>query len=378
MRVSYLLYPVQTRTLINILLIMPIKKYLVGGAVRDTLLGLTVTERDWLVVGSSPQELINQGFTQVGKQFPVFLHPETKEEYALARIESKQGHGYQGFKFDFNPAITLEQDLKRRDLTINAMAMNEKNQLSDPYGGFKDLNERTLRHVSQAFTEDPLRVMRTARFHARFFYLGFKIAEETMQLMHAMVASHELDHLSKERIWLEWQKAMLTNNPEVFFEDLKQLQALPMAIAALPTEPLARIARLTTEPDIRLTIYLAQLSDLSILAQLKMPNYLLRQIKQFKQEYLHLNIHMHHQAHTILELLKRTDAFRRTQEFINLLNCYSTLTEDTTNTKLWCTILEQMTQIKLPDSMLKEKNTAKIQNYFETKRLELITKVLNS
>lgn len=357
---------------------MTIKKYLVGGAVRDTLLGITVTERDWLLVGSSPQELIKQGFIQVGKQFPVFLHPETKEEYALARIESKQGHGYQGFKFDFNPTITLEQDLKRRDLTINAMAMDEKNQLIDPYGGFKDLNERTLRHVSQAFSEDPLRVLRTARFHARFFYLGFKIAEETMQLMHAMVASNELDHLSQERIWLEWQKAMLTNNPEVFFEDLKQLNALPMEIAALPTEPLSHIARLTSNPDIRLTIYLSQLSDLNVLEQLKVPSYLLRQIKHFKHEYLNLNIHMHHQAHTILELFKRTDAFRRAQEFINLLNCYSTATEDAANTKLWCAILEQMRQIKLPGSMLKEKNIAKIQKYFEKIRLELITKALNS
>ncbi|MGL5432322.1 MAG: multifunctional CCA tRNA nucleotidyl transferase/2'3'-cyclic phosphodiesterase/2'nucleotidase/phosphatase, partial [Plesiomonas shigelloides] len=170
--------------------------YLVGGAVRDQLLGLNVTERDWVVVGATPEQLLAQGYQQVGRDFPVFLHPRTHEEYALARTERKQGQGYTGFVCHAAPDVTLEQDLLRRDLTINAIAQAEDGSLTDPYGGQQDLRDRWLRHVSPAFSEDPLRVLRVARFAARFAHLGFRVAPETLALMQQISASGELTHLT--------------------------------------------------------------------------------------------------------------------------------------------------------------------------------------
>ncbi len=202
------------------------KHYLVGGAVRDQLLGLPVKDRDWVVVGATPEQLLNCGYQQVGHDFPVFLHPQSKEEYALARTERKCGHGYQGFNVDFAPDITLEQDLLRRDLTINAIAQQPDGKLIDPYGGEQDLQQRILRHVSSAFAEDPLRVLRVARFHARFAMLGFQIAPKTLLLMQQITQSGELQHLSAERIWLETEKALITDSPQVYFQTLRDCGAL--------------------------------------------------------------------------------------------------------------------------------------------------------
>lgn len=202
------------------------KTYLVGGAVRDQLLGLNVKDRDWLVVGAAPETLLAQGFQQVGADFPVFLHPKTKEEYALARTERKNGLGYNGFICDFSPDVSLEQDLLRRDLTINAIAQDEKGEIFDPYSGVQDLENRILRHVSPAFSEDPLRVLRVARFAARFHTFDFKIAPETVQLMQAMANSGELENLTAERVWLETQKAFATDNPHIYFEVLRNVGAL--------------------------------------------------------------------------------------------------------------------------------------------------------
>lgn len=188
--------------------------YLVGGAVRDQLLGLPVKDRDFLVVGATSEQLLAQGFQQVGADFPVFLHPETKEEYALARQERKQGKGYNGFICDFYPTVTLEQDLIRRDLTINAIAQDETGKIFDPYGGVQDLENRILRHISPAFSEDPLRVLRVARFAARFHTFGFTIADETLALMRELSSSGELENLTAERIWLETEKAFAEANPK--------------------------------------------------------------------------------------------------------------------------------------------------------------------
>ena len=204
--------------------------YLVGGAVRDELLGLPHRESDWVVVGSTPDELRVQGFRQVGASFPVFLHPDTGEEYALARTERKQGHGYHGFSVDFHPGVTLEEDLERRDLTINAMARDERGVLIDPFGGQHDLERRVLRHVSPAFSEDPLRVLRVARFAARFAELGFRVHESTMQLMQGMAASGELEHLVPERVWAEFAKALTVTRPEVFIEVLRNCGALAVLL----------------------------------------------------------------------------------------------------------------------------------------------------
>ena len=201
------------------------KVYLVGGAVRDRLLGLPVKERDWVVVGATPAELAAQGYKPVGKDFPVFLHPETNEEYALARTERKTGRGYHGFEFMSAPDVTLEEDLKRRDLTINALA-EDGGKLIDPYGGGKDLNARMLRHVSPAFAEDPVRVLRAARFAARFAPLGFRLAPETLALMREMAGNGEVDALVPERVWQETLKALATEKPSVYFETLRECGAL--------------------------------------------------------------------------------------------------------------------------------------------------------
>lgn len=200
--------------------------YLVGGAVRDKLLNYPFTERDWVVVGATPNELLNQGFQQVGNDFPVFLHPETKEEYALARTERKSGVGYKGFQFYTNTSVTLEQDLSRRDLTINAIAEDSEGNLIDPYNGQKDLTDKILRHVSGAFSEDPLRVLRVARFAARYQHLGFNIAEETMALMSEISSSGELKHLTPERVWVETEKALRERSPRTYIEVLRQCNAL--------------------------------------------------------------------------------------------------------------------------------------------------------
>ncbi|MFQ3324979.1 MAG: tRNA nucleotidyltransferase (CCA-adding enzyme) [Pseudomonadales bacterium] len=200
--------------------------YLVGGAVRDSLLGYPFSDKDWVVVGSTPQQMLDCGYQSVGKDFPVFLHPDSHEEYALARTERKTGHGYKGFEVFAAPDVTLEQDLIRRDLTINAIAQDLDGNLVDPYNGVDDINNKLLRHVSDAFTEDPLRVLRVARFAARYYHLGFRIADETAKLMQQLANSGELNHLVGERIWQETHKALGEKNPEVYFQVLRDCDAL--------------------------------------------------------------------------------------------------------------------------------------------------------
>ncbi|WP_299019397.1 multifunctional CCA addition/repair protein [uncultured Photobacterium sp.] len=207
--------------------------YLVGGAVRDALLGLTVKDKDWVVVGATPQQMLDRGYSQVGSDFPVFLHPKTKQEYALARTERKSGHGYTGFICHSAPDVTLEQDLMRRDLTINAIARADDGTLFDPYNGQQDLQNKQLRHVSPAFVEDPLRVLRVARFAARFAHLGFTVAPETMALMQEMVVAGELKALTPERVWKEWEKSLSSANPEVFLKVLRQCGALGVIMPEL-------------------------------------------------------------------------------------------------------------------------------------------------
>ncbi len=194
--------------------------YLVGGAVRDTLLGITVKEKDWVVVGATKEDLTELGYKQVGSDFPVFLHPETKEEYALARTERKSGMGHKGFSFDTQPNVTLEEDLKRRDLTINAMAQSEDGSLIDPFNGQEDLKNKLLKQVSDAFQEDPLRVFRVARFSAKLKHLGFSIDRKTMNTMNKLSLSGELETLPKERIWQETHKALQEKNPAEYFRVL--------------------------------------------------------------------------------------------------------------------------------------------------------------
>lgn len=207
--------------------------YLVGGAVRDELLGFPVTERDWVVVGATPELMCDSGYKPVGKDFPVYLHPITKEEYALARTERKTAPGYKGFSVDAAPAVSLEQDLLRRDLTINAMAKDSHGDIIDPYNGMDDLNNKILRHVSPAFSEDPVRILRVARFAARYSHTGFSVADETTQLMKSMVQAGEIDALVAERVWSEFSRALSENTPTAFVEVLRNCGALAVLFPEL-------------------------------------------------------------------------------------------------------------------------------------------------
>jgi len=242
--------------------------YLVGGAVRDELLGLPVRERDWVVVGATPEILRARGFIPVGKDFPVFLHPQTHEEYALARTERKSGRGYHGFVFHADPTVSLEEDLRRRDLTINAMARTPDGELIDPYGGQADLAARVLRHVSPAFAEDPLRILRVARFHAKLAPLGFRIADETLALMCELTASGELAELSPERIWQEINRAMGEADPLSFWQTLAQCQALGYVLGDLAARwpglgpaVLQAITPLTDDAAVRFTALIQVLAE---------------------------------------------------------------------------------------------------------------------
>lgn len=251
--------------------------YKVGGAVRDRLLGREVTEVDWVVVGATAEAMQAQGFRPVGADFPVFLHPTTGEEYALARTERKSGRGYGGFVFHASPDVTLEQDLIRRDLTINAMAEDAEGRLYDPYGGQRDLDARLLRHVSPAFAEDPLRVLRVARFAARYAPLGFRVAEETRALMADLAASGELQALTPERSWKEISRALMEPRPDVFIQVLRDCGALgelfpelnaQLARSASAAQPLLRTlleCALDQQPlPVRWACLLAMLDDTAI------------------------------------------------------------------------------------------------------------------
>ncbi len=300
--------------------------YLVGGAVRDRLLGVPVRERDWVVVGAQPQELERAGYLPVGREFPVFLHPQTHEEYALARRERKVAPGYRGFTTQSSPEVTLEEDLQRRDLTVNAMAESEDGELVDPYGGQADLAARVLRHVSEAFVEDPVRVLRVARFAARYADLGFRVADETVQLMQRMTQAGEVSALVAERVWQETERALGESRPEVFFETLRACGALAVIfpeIEALYGVP--QPARWHPEIDTGVHVMLAlrQAAGVPLIealsARLKVPN--------AHRELAVLTARHHTLVHraaelkpaTILTLLENCDAFRRPERFAELL-----------------------------------------------------------
>jgi tRNA nucleotidyltransferase (CCA-adding enzyme) len=291
-----------------------VKVYLVGGAVRDELLGLPVKERDYVVVGSTPEEMERLGYKPVGKDFPVFLHPKTHEEYALARTERKSGRGYKGFTVHAAPDVTLEDDLRRRDLTINAIAKDEQGRLIDPFGGKKDLERKILRHVSDAFAEDPVRILRVARFAARF---GFDVAPETMALMKRMVESGETDYLVPERVWQEFSKGLLEREPQRMFElldacDLRQ-KLLPeiASIGKLEGTLAQRFARLAWP--------LKESEVEALCDRLKVPGEVRELALLACRNHVALRASRLATPEALLELLKRTDAFRRPERFQDLL-----------------------------------------------------------
>jgi tRNA nucleotidyltransferase (CCA-adding enzyme) len=304
--------------------------YLVGGAVRDGLLNRPVTEKDWVVVGATPQELLDSGYKAVGKDFPVFLHPQTKEEYALARTERKTGSGYTGFECFADTDVTLKEDLKRRDLTINAMAQDSLGVIIDPYGGRRDLKAKLLRHVSPAFEEDPLRIIRVARFAARYRDLHFEIADETMQLMQNMVARNELDELVPERVWQEINRALGESRPEIFFTVLSQCRGLEQIIPAFKDrlllerslQVLQNAVAIAAPASVRcatLFMHLDKESANDFCRKLKVPK-AVQDLVSLAIDHCHRVRDLHKQsAQSILGLLEDMDAFRREQRFNDFL-----------------------------------------------------------
>ncbi len=336
--------------------------YLVGGAVRDEQLGLPVRERDWCVVGATPDEMTAKGFRPVGKDFPVFLHPETGEEYALARTERKTGPGYHGFRFDTSPDITIEDDLMRRDLTVNAIAKAADGTLIDPGNGLEDLAARRLRHVSDAFREDPVRILRAAKFAARFASLGFTLADETLVLMREMVAAGEASELAPERVWKETEGALREDDPQVFFRVLRDTSALACvypeidALFGVPQPPqwhpeidcglhallvLEQAARLSADLDVRFAALVHDLGKATTPAD-KLPGHaghekrsvgLIRTlcdrlpVPKAARELALLVAEFHGHCHralelkpsTVLKVLERCDAFRRPPRFRKFL-----------------------------------------------------------
>ncbi|MCU7554849.1 CCA tRNA nucleotidyltransferase [Alteromonas sp. ASW11-19] len=302
--------------------------YLVGGAVRDELLGRPVTEKDWVVVGATPQIMLEKGYTQVGKDFPVFLHPRTKDEYALARTERKAGTGYTGFVCDASASVTLEQDLQRRDLTVNAIAKDANGELIDPYHGVEDIAQRVLRHVSDAFSEDPLRVFRVARFACRYHYLGFSVAPATMALMRTMAASGELEQLTAERVWQETSRSLMEQSPQVFFEVLSESNALASWFAELPPVPnpeyeaLAKAANDNAPLETRMAVLCSGLTPEqtdTLLTRLKAPN-VVADLAKMSARCSHTLMNSALQATDIVELFNNHDAWRKPARFAALLD----------------------------------------------------------
>jgi len=299
-----------------------VKAYVVGGAVRDELLGLPLKDKDYVVVGATPEEMVRHGFRPVGKDFPVFLHPQTHEEYALARTERKSARGYKGFTVHAAPDVTPEDDLRRRDLTINAMAKEpETGALIDPFHGRGDLKEGILRHVSEAFAEDPVRILRVARFAARF---GFRVADATMALMRQMVSSGEADYLVPERVWQEFARGLAEPHPEKMFE---VLEASGLADKLLdnvkPVLPiLSMTAKATSSVPIRFAViaWPHQEAEVeAVCARLKAPNEVRELALLACRNRVVLRAAPQATAAALLELLKRTDAFRRPERFAELL-----------------------------------------------------------
>lgn len=304
--------------------------YLVGGAVRDRLLGLTIKEKDWVVVGSTVEEMLQLGFKPVGKDFPVFLHPQTKEEYALARTERKVGRGYAGFVFNAASDVTLEEDLKRRDLTINAMAEDAQGNLIDPYAGSDDLKNKILKHVSLSFIEDPVRVLRVGRFAARFYELGFTVADETNKLMQQMVQSGEINALVAERVWKELERALAEKNPEQFFRVLADCDALPILFPSIHMnnfglEVLKKASAKTDDVQIRFSVLIhdLKLEEIkSLCERYRVPRHycelalLVAEKQSFYQQAPSLS------SVELLNLFKTLDVYRREDRFKKfLLTC---------------------------------------------------------
>lgn len=337
------------------------KIYLVGGAIRDSLLGLSVFEKDWVVINATEEDLIQDGFKKIGKDFPVFLHPETKEEYALARKEKKSGKGHKGFEFIFDSSVTLEEDLLRRDLTVNAIAQDEEGNLIDPYEGKSDLKNRTLKHVSEAFSEDPLRVLRVARFLAKLHHLDFEISSSTLTLMKEISSSGEIETLSKERFWMETQKALLTKNPEIFFAVLEQVGALKKiaSLKLLNDEEIKIASKESKDIAVLWAVMIAKNKDINnINKSFNVPNEISEisiicdSILDFQRQEL--------TAESILKIIQNSDLIRKPERFFRAANAASYFKKEDSKKHIdWESIFQLINNIEADTTLKEGKSIAK-------------------
>jgi tRNA nucleotidyltransferase (CCA-adding enzyme) len=332
------------------------QEFLVGGAIRDKILGIATesTERDYVIVDSSPEEMKSLGFRQVGKEFPVFLHPQSKEEYALARLERKVGKGYKGFEFNTSKSVTLEQDLSRRDLTINAIAQNKdgSGEYIDPFGGLDDIKARKLKHVSEAFTEDPVRILRTARFASRFNHLGFTIDSKTLDLMKMMVSSGEVDALTPERVFKEINLSMNSESPSIFFEVLIETGAYQRLFPMLEMTQAVNLKlldheNLTSEVRLALWLYDQNPSNIGLLCEhLKCPKDIQQIAELVSIWHNFVSDFLSHKPEEILNFYLKTDGLRRQKRFELILDSFKYLNIDTSPI---VQLKNQLNSIKISD-----------------------------
>jgi len=332
------------------------QEFLVGGAIRDKILGIATesTEKDYVVVDSSPEEMKSLGFRQVGKEFPVFLHPQSKEEYALARLERKVGKGYKGFEFNTSKSVTLEQDLSRRDLTINAIAQNKdgSGEYIDPFGGLDDIKARKLKHVSEAFTEDPVRILRTARFASRFNHLGFTIDSKTLDLMKMMVSSGEVDALTPERVFKEINLSMNSKSPSIFFEVLIESGAYQRLFPMLEMTQAANLKlldheNLTSEVRLALWLYDQNPSNIGLLCEhLKCPKDIQQIAELVSIWHNFVSDFLSHKPEEILSFYLKSDGLRRQKRFELILDSFKYLNIDTSPI---VQLKNQLNSIKISD-----------------------------
>ena len=355
------------------------QEFLVGGAIRDKILGIATesTEKDYVVVDSSPEEMKSLGFRQVGKEFPVFLHPQSKEEYALARLERKVGQGYKGFEFNTSKSVTLEQDLSRRDLTINAIAQNKdgSGEYIDPFGGLDDIKARKLKHVSEAFTEDPVRILRTARFASRFNHLGFTIDSKTLDLMKMMVSSGEVDALTPERVFKEINLSMNSESPSIFFEVLIESGAYQRLFPMLDMTQAANLKlldheNLTSEVRLALWLYDQNPSNIGLLCEhLKCPKDIQQIAELVSIWHNFVSDFLSHKPEEILNFYLKTDGLRRQKRFELILDSFKYLNIDTSPI---VQLKNQLNSIKISD--LKNINIAQ---ELAEERLSVISRFIN-
>tara|TARA_B100001175_G_scaffold7658_1_gene6079 strand:- start:729 stop:1808 length:1080 start_codon:yes stop_codon:yes gene_type:complete len=356
------------------------QEFLVGGAIRDKILGIATesTEKDYVVVDSSPEEMKSLGFRQVGKEFPVFLHPQSKEEYALARLERKVGKGYKGFEFNTSKSVTLEQDLSRRDLTINAIAQNKdgSGEYIDPFGGLDDIKARKLKHVSEAFTEDPVRILRTARFASRFNHLGFTIDSKTLDLMKMMVSSGEVDALTPERVFKEINLSMNSESPSIFFEVLIESGAYQRLFPMLEMTQAANLKlldheNLTSEVRLALWLYDQNPSNIGLLCEhLKCPKDIQQIAELVSIWHNFVSDFLSHKPEEILNFYLKTDGLRRQKRFELILDSFKYLNIDTSPI---VQLKNQLNSIKISD--LKNINIAQ---ELAEERLSVISRFIHS